>query len=308
MSPLQDIEIVILDNCSTDNTLNILSEIKDKRLFVYSNEKNIGGLLNGFRNLQYAKGMYSLLCLDKDFIDVKKLEDFVCILKKNMDIDVGYCNLNITSDVKYNRYYAGFDAVIHLAYLSKHPSGSFYKTDKYKNLNILTKIFTEDKYFVFNIELINAELASRGNGMIINIPLITTETEEAASIVKTKTYNTENVFFLPNQRIKEFCYYMTHIYLLPLKKKEKVKLADKVFRQGLFSSTIDYKNIMKNKKILQHYSMESRNISSIDCVIYSFQYLTAFIKLNIDMNYVKKIILVIKSYVSLLKYSIRKLV
>lgn len=307
-SPLQDIEIVILDNCSTDNTLNILKEIKDKRLSVYSNEKNIGGLLNGFKALQYAKGFFSLLCLDKDFINVEKLQDFENILKKNIDIDVGFCNLFFTGNVEYNRYYAGFDAVIHLAYLSKHPSGTFYKSSIYKNSNILKIIFTENKDFFFNVELLNAELASYGNGMIVNIPLFILETEKEAAAFSTLTYNKNNLFFLPNQRIKEYCFYITHIYILPLKKFEKVKLLKKVIKQGLFSSTIEYKNIMKNKNILQHYSMTVKKISSIDCFIYSFRYLSAFLNLNIDMNYLQKIIILIKLYIYFLYYFIKKMV
>jgi len=299
-SPLQDIEIVILDNCSTDNTLNILSEIKDKRLAVYSNEKNIGGLLNAYRVLQYAKGLYSLLCLDKDFINVENLEDFVYILKKNTDVDIGYCNLYITGNNEYKRYYAGFDAVIHLAYLSKHPSGSFYKTEKYKNTNILKKIFTENACFPFNNELINAELASCGDGMIVNVPIIITETEEEADKINSLTYNYKNLFFLPNQRINEYCYYMTHIFSLSIQKNEKYKLLAIVFKQGLFSCSIAYKNIMKNKKILQHYSMEPAKISSIDCAIYGFRFLIAYMKLNIDINYLQKIILAVKIYIFLL--------
>jgi len=65
---------------------------------------------------------------------------------------------------------------------------------------------------------------------------------------------------------------------------------------------------MKNKKILQHYSMESKKITPIDCVIYSFRYLMVFIKLNIDMNYIQKIILIIRLYVSFLNYFIKKTV
>ena len=37
----RDIEVIVQDNNSTDLTLNYLSQIDDKRLKIYSNQKNI---------------------------------------------------------------------------------------------------------------------------------------------------------------------------------------------------------------------------------------------------------------------------
>ena len=51
-------EILIVDNNSTDNTLNLLRKIDDPRIKIYKNSKNIGAEANFNRCIQLAKGKY----------------------------------------------------------------------------------------------------------------------------------------------------------------------------------------------------------------------------------------------------------
>ena len=67
----KEFDIVVLDNCSTDNTKELLEQIKDSRLIFKQNKENIGGKLNSAQILTKASGEYALLCLDRDSIDVK---------------------------------------------------------------------------------------------------------------------------------------------------------------------------------------------------------------------------------------------
>ena len=59
--PSQDLEVVVSDNCSTDETIKILNEINDDRLSVHSNSKNIGSWLNGFKCAQYSRGGFFVM-------------------------------------------------------------------------------------------------------------------------------------------------------------------------------------------------------------------------------------------------------
>lgn len=60
LSSFTDFEIIIVDDCSTDNTLNIAKRIaaKDTRIRVYSNESNLGDYPNRNKAASYAKGRY----------------------------------------------------------------------------------------------------------------------------------------------------------------------------------------------------------------------------------------------------------
>lgn len=83
----ENIEIIVSDNCSSDNTETVIRIISDERLRYYRHKENIG-LNNNFNYcLQQAKGEYFLLLHDDDLID----EDFVeiCMREANYNTDFG---------------------------------------------------------------------------------------------------------------------------------------------------------------------------------------------------------------------------
>jgi glycosyltransferase involved in cell wall biosynthesis len=57
----RDFELIVIDDCSTDSTSRIMSEVKDERIRVLRNERNLGiaGTLN--RGLAVARGEYIAL-------------------------------------------------------------------------------------------------------------------------------------------------------------------------------------------------------------------------------------------------------
>jgi glycosyltransferase involved in cell wall biosynthesis len=63
----KNIEIIALDDCSTDETFSILSAYGKKysNFFVYRNEKNLGFLKNFEKALHYCKGEFIAFC-DQD--------------------------------------------------------------------------------------------------------------------------------------------------------------------------------------------------------------------------------------------------
>jgi glycosyltransferase involved in cell wall biosynthesis len=68
-SSFQDYELIIVDDCSTDSTIEIARkyEAQDSRVKVYVNEKNLGDYPNRNKAASYAKGKY-LKYLDSDDI------------------------------------------------------------------------------------------------------------------------------------------------------------------------------------------------------------------------------------------------
>ena len=64
---LRDIEIIPVNDGSTDNSLNILEKLakKDSRIVIINNEKNSGSLYSRGMGILKSKGEY-LMCLDPD--------------------------------------------------------------------------------------------------------------------------------------------------------------------------------------------------------------------------------------------------
>ena len=77
----QDYEIVILDDASTDGTMDAIRDIKDPRIRRYSNETNLGGGGNWNKAVRLARGnMIKVLCSD-DLLYPRCLEKQVRILE-----------------------------------------------------------------------------------------------------------------------------------------------------------------------------------------------------------------------------------
>ncbi len=60
-----DFELVVIDNCSTDGTLDVIRRYSDPKIRVIENETNIGAESNWNKALSLARGKYfKLLCAD----------------------------------------------------------------------------------------------------------------------------------------------------------------------------------------------------------------------------------------------------
>jgi glycosyltransferase involved in cell wall biosynthesis len=269
-------EIVILDNASTDKTEQYFSKITDIRLRYIRNKKNIGGIKNPIIALTYAKGVYCMLCLDKDSIIADKLEEFILFLMSNSFIRFGHCALNVKKEENnqvYNNLIQCFDK---LAYQSSHPSGMFYLSNVYKNLNALKEILNSDKIFGFYFDLINAECSLNNAGAIYAKQLVITENLTAAVSYKSLTYTPENIFFLPENRINEFVTYLNQLKKFQLREKINKDISKRLFRRGLVSVTISYKKLRQDKYHCAHYGIFVRHVSVFEMIYFACKYCTAF--------------------------------
>ena len=83
----QDIEIIISDNCSSDDTETLVKTFTDPRIRYFRQKENIGANNNFNFCLEQAKGDYFLLFHDDDLID----NDFIetCMEAANYSPDIG---------------------------------------------------------------------------------------------------------------------------------------------------------------------------------------------------------------------------
>lgn len=83
---IQDFEIIVIDDCSTDATLTIISSFKDSRIRIIKKEKNKGlidSLNIGFKE---AKGKYIARMDGDDINELDRFEKQITILERNSDI------------------------------------------------------------------------------------------------------------------------------------------------------------------------------------------------------------------------------
>ena len=76
MQTYTDFELIISDDCSKDNTVEILNQFasKDKRIKVIVNEKNLGFKKNFEKIISLCKGDYIAFCDQDDIWTLDHLE------------------------------------------------------------------------------------------------------------------------------------------------------------------------------------------------------------------------------------------
>lgn len=76
-------ELIIVDDCSTDNTEDVLSEIKDERIRFLKNEKNSGAAVSRNKALREAKGQWVAFLDSDDLWMPDKLEKQIRFMMDN---------------------------------------------------------------------------------------------------------------------------------------------------------------------------------------------------------------------------------
>ena len=76
-------ELIIVDDCSTDNSIEVIKSFNDPRIKLYKNKRNRGAAISRNHALKVAKGKW-IAFLDSDDIWVpEKLEKQIMYMKKN---------------------------------------------------------------------------------------------------------------------------------------------------------------------------------------------------------------------------------
>ena len=94
--PLQDYEILIADNCSTDNSIDIINELGKEfpNIVLIKNKENVGRIQNWNICLENAKGKYLIFLFSNDMInELNNIHEILEILDKNEEISIGFSSL-----------------------------------------------------------------------------------------------------------------------------------------------------------------------------------------------------------------------
>jgi glycosyltransferase involved in cell wall biosynthesis len=102
-STYKNFELIIVDDCSNDRTIEIANEfaLKDERIIIYRNEKNLGDYANRNRAAGYAKGKYIKYCDSDDKLFDWTLDYCVQMMEKYPDAGMGIFNKNQEIEDEY---------------------------------------------------------------------------------------------------------------------------------------------------------------------------------------------------------------
>ena len=90
-------ELVIVDNCSSDETQSIVESYNDERIRYIRNKKNIGAINNFTKCVEMATGDYFVLLPHDDILLPEALEEFVSALE-NKNIGLVYSAMQVINE------------------------------------------------------------------------------------------------------------------------------------------------------------------------------------------------------------------
>jgi glycosyltransferase involved in cell wall biosynthesis len=257
------LEVKVNDNCSTDGTIEELNKISDERLKFIVNKKNIGGIPNMMLSLTAADTQYVMLVIDKDTIDIKVLPQFLDYLENEQPY-FGFIDFKNNQSFKVEKFKAGIDCILHTGFLSKHPSGLFWRTsllegemkkNYYKNI---------DPFFAFIFDVICGKLGAKYDSQIIYMPLIINANLRSKiggeKYSKTLEYNGDKAFFNSKMRTKEFSCYLKNALEINLPRNDLKILCKHLTDSGIRQISINVRKEMRNKTVCAHYNLQMRNI------------------------------------------------
>lgn len=159
--------IKVLNNCSTDNTLEVIEEIKkkypDRNISVITHEKNLGNVGNFKRSQELAENEYTAIFHDDDAIHPEYIETAMKIFEENPDVVMcsgslwGLYNVsNDDWDILYKDYYKyNKDDGIYYNLLINRPTfaSNIYKTKIYKEIEYHPELYGKLHDIIFMLDI-----------------------------------------------------------------------------------------------------------------------------------------------------------
>ena len=298
-------EVKVCDNCSSDSTYEILSQINDERFFLVKNEENIGGIPNMIKSLSDNRSKYSLLLLDKDLLDKNYIVRFIDFLE-NKDIACGFINpdlrlFNPNTEPTERIFSPGIDSVLKMAYLNQHPTGYFFNSrlfDKVRKDVIFNKL---DKNFVFPFEVINAPLSLKYNSAELRWPAIIRARMRGENHISF-TYNNENIWYSFNKRKECYIVYLNSLKELQLSPNEYNQISYFITQRTLSDVSTRLKSFMRSEYECSHYNVTPQELGYFEMIRNCISIL------KIYKEYAKSSICQMRIYRNIINLFVRRLI
>ena len=165
----KDVEIIIVDDCSSDNSVLLIKELmkKDPRIILYQNEINKGALYSKIHGILKAKGKYVMILEQDDlYAQNNAFSTLYEEAEKNNIYILGFASIigdiNIeNSNLKVNRYIEA--PVLFQPYISRRMYVHTSDNKIIRNGDILSNYFFKTSFFIQSIKYIKTYLDKKMN-------------------------------------------------------------------------------------------------------------------------------------------------
>ena len=147
-------EFLILDDCSTDNSLHYLKSIKDENVSVYRNEKNMGLFYNLNFLIKKSRSRLIKLWAQDDVMYPTCLESFVHFFEKYPQVGFAYSGIHNIDESGHIKAYDYTDTTPQIISTELHARIAFFTGSIAGNIsNVCLNRVALDKVGLFNEQM-----------------------------------------------------------------------------------------------------------------------------------------------------------
>ncbi len=276
------INIFICDDCSERENYHELLSLQSARVTVVRNERNVGACMNWYQTINCGDGRYILHVLDRDDISIEYLTDLLNILEDHPVAGgyIGRSAITLTHTISGNANYevltGGRKAFVTMAGVPIHPTGFLVNRESWLKGNYRRFFYDQQKYGIYPHSYVLGELAARFDMLYMPVNFW-------KSIYRG--CNRHSHFYEKFSK-KEYWWYPDNVikvancqilYLYPLADMPyKEEFLCRRLREGIYRSTIGYRNVATNRAEMRRYGLETCKVSKGKLLLILLKYRFVF--------------------------------
>jgi glycosyltransferase involved in cell wall biosynthesis len=257
----KDIEVVVSNNGSTDNTDELIRSISDDRLKYIGNKQNQGFTYNLLKVIEFATADFVFLLSDEDDLILEPIKDIINIIERKQDVSAILGSVydkrnNYLIKYKNRTYKKGKIAFQKHSFSHQYMSGMILN----KNLIDFDNLWIEQNKIKKGFLDIYPHVYILNNlcymGDVVTLKQIICKQRDIGK--PSEDIIGENAYIMPIERINLFQKNIESLSYYSINSKIVIQTFIKLYLWTL-NQILSYNNILKNKEIADYFKVISNN-------------------------------------------------
>jgi glycosyltransferase involved in cell wall biosynthesis len=255
-----EIEVVVVDNDSPDDTEEIINSIKDDRINYYRNRTNLGAVMNIIETIKKARGEWVFFLSDEDTVEKDSIKEIIANLSTGDYSDIAVMLGNVRNydgsyyyRYKNAKYSRGDEAICNVGFTHHYMSGVMIN-----KRHIIAKQlegYTPSDGMYPHINLLTRACV-QGGAITVDKDVCTAGCYEGRKSFVEKPNN--EFYFQPNNRFEQFKVFSKIANDSIENPDLRIRMLERIFFHYLEAATYSWENVIKTASVRNHFGVEEK--------------------------------------------------